>query len=399
MFNYKIYSKAKPPDIQIARMPTKIISIKPVTRKNQTGDNDVSNNQKIKRIHWKTQIEHLCNLNISHPYRRGRKTSIICTIDYHKFLGPACRSVVNLLQLIENGMNIARLNFSHGSHEYHAETINNISEAISKSHIPRSIAVALDTKGPEIRTGNIVTIHYFGLLGSRKGVNLPGAILDIPELTQKDKEDLKFGVEKGIDIIFASFCRNAQVIRSIREALGEKGKHIKVIAKIENQEGVDKIDEIIQEADGVMVARGDLGIEIPAEKVFLAQKMIIAKCNRLNKSAICATQMLDSMIHKPRPTRAEASDVANAVLDGADCVMLSGETAKGAYPLQALQTMHKICKEAESAIFHSKHFEELLSQINIRTDPAQSVAIAVSSAIESCQAAAIICVTNTGRLN
>uniref|UniRef100_A0A158Q8G6 Pyruvate kinase n=1 Tax=Elaeophora elaphi TaxID=1147741 RepID=A0A158Q8G6_9BILA len=446
-----------------------------------------------------TQLEHLCHLDISQQPTLHRKTSIICTI------GPSCDTVEKLQKMIANGMNIARLNFSHGSHQFHEQIIANIREALRRNGDEMiDVAIALDTKGPEIRTGIIemfasyvakftcsckesnrtyllsidhlekekykgknkhgeknevllqsgndviVTTNdafvskcssemiYFdykniinvikkgsviyiddgllmlvvkkiegesifckiengGLLGSRKGVNLPGALVDFPAVTERDCKDLQFATKMGIDIIFASFTRNADGIREIRKILGEKGKQIKVIAKIENQQGVDNADEIIREADGIMIARGDLGIEIPAEKVFLVQKMLTAKCNIAGKPVICATQMLESMISRPRPTRAEGGDVANAVLDGTDCVMLSGETAKGKYPIEAILTMHQLCKEAETAIFYMRTSEELMRLTPKPTDDAQTVAIAANSAVQSCQAVAVICVTVSGR--
>ncbi|XP_061920047.1 pyruvate kinase PKM-like isoform X1 [Entelurus aequoreus] len=413
-----------------------------------------------------TFLEHLCLLDIDQEPITARNTSIVCTI------GPASRSVPKLQEMIKAGMNIARLNFSHGSHEYHVETIKRIRQAVetvtSDPLYYRPVAIALDTKGPEIRTGlvngkveeevqlqkgsqvRVVTaecakdctdgktiwvdypslprvlkagskmyiddgliglkvletgpdwveaeVEADGVLGSRKGVNLPGCdLVDLQAISQRDEADLRLGVAQGVDMVFASFIRSAQDVRDVRRALGAHGREVKVISKVESRQGVNNFQEILAESDGVMVARGDLGIEIPVEKVFIAQKMMIGRCNSAGKPVICATQMLESMVSHPRPTRAEGSDVANAVLDGADCVMLSGETAKGLFSVEAVAMMHSICREAEAAIFHQQQFEELRRLTPLSSDPTEVTAIGAVESSFKCCAGAIIVLTTSGR--
>ncbi|MRX71750.1 pyruvate kinase [Bacillus lacus] len=346
-----------------------------------------------------------------------RKTKIVCTI------GPASESVEMLNSLMGAGMNVARLNFSHGDFEEHGARIKNIREAAQQQD--KTVAILLDTKGPEIRTNTMengaielesgkeilvsmkevlgttekFSITYEGLiddvqkgslillddgliglevlelnkaageiktkilnsgtLKNKKGVNVPGVSVKLPGITEKDANDIVFGIEQGVDFIAASFVRRATDVLEIRELLEEHNAgHIHIIPKIENQEGVDNIDEILEVSDGLMVARGDLGVEIPAEEVPLVQKMLIKKCNALGKPVITATQMLDSMQRNPRPTRAEASDVANAIFDGTDAIMLSGETAAGTYPVEAVQTMHNIASRAETAL----DFKQILAK-------------------------------------
>ncbi|WP_431804892.1 pyruvate kinase [Halobacillus andaensis] len=346
-----------------------------------------------------------------------RKTKIVSTI------GPASESVEILTDLINSGMNVARLNFSHGDFDEHGARIRNIREAASVTG--QTVAILLDTKGPEIRTGSLkdgeaylekgntayvtmeeiegtaerfsvtypglindvhtgskillddglvelkveevlkdqneikTTILNNGLLKNKKGVNVPNVSVNLPGITEKDAGDIEFGIEQDVDFIAASFVRRASDVLEIKELLEQhNASHIQIIPKIENQEGVDNIDDILEVSDGLMVARGDLGVEIPPEDVPLVQKKLIKKCNRVGKPVITATQMLDSMQRNPRPTRAEASDVANAIFDGTDAIMLSGETAAGDYPREAVQTMSNIATKTETGLNYKAILDE-----------------------------------------
>lgn len=381
-----------------------------------------------------------------------KKTKIVCTI------GPASESPEVLEQLVRNGMNVARLNFSHGSHEEHLEKIKTIKRLRRKLNVP--LGLMLDTKGPEIRIGrfeekeyflkpddtftittrdvignkDIVSVSYEGLpndvekgsiisvddgliqlevmeikdgtdivcrvqnngvISNNKGVNLPGRVTNLPAITPKDVDDIKFGIENGIDMIAASFIRKKEDIYDIRKVLEDHGgEDILILSKIESQEGVDNIDEIIEASDGIMVARGDLGVEIRTELIPLVQKEVIRKCNKAAKPVITATQMLDSMQRNPRPTRAETTDVANAIIDGTDCVMLSGETAAGKYPIEAVRTMRNICITTEL----SDDFEENIYQTEIDRKITTTNAISKSTCTIANQldAKAIITCTSSG---
>ena len=381
-----------------------------------------------------------------------KKTKIICT------MGPRTNDKIILKELIASGMNVARFNFSHGSHEEHAERIALVREVAAELGVP--VALMLDTKGPEIRTGVLkegkkvqleqgkdftlytderegdetgcsityqqlvydvrkgdtiliddgliglevrkvsadrieCVIKNGGELGERKGVNVPNVKINLPGVTGKDRDDILFGIRQGVDYIAASFVRNSDCIMDIREILEENhGRDIGIIAKIENAEGVENIDEILDEADGIMVARGDLGVEIPADEVPHIQKMIIHKCNRKCKPVITATQMLDSMIRNPRPTRAEAGDVANAIYDGSDVIMLSGETAMGKYPVEAVRMMAKIAETTEAHLDYDKL--QKFNKKQRKKDISMAVGFASVSTAESLRAACLVVPTMTG---
>lgn len=342
-----------------------------------------------------------------------KKTKVICTI------GPASNNKETLEKMIQSGMNIARFNFSHGNFKEHRANFDLIKEVREKTGV--HVAILLDTKGPEIRTGKfeetesllsegqlftlkidevVGTKDYCqisdkdlykcvktgdkiliddgliemvvnkventdiqcevlnsGVVKNNKGINVPGIKTNLPAVSEKDYQDILFGIENDIDFIAASFIRNADNVSEIKKILAENGgKNIRIISKIENAEGIENIDEIIAISDGIMVARGDLGVEIPMEQVPLIQKKIISKCNLAGKPVITATQMLDSMMRNPRPTRAEVADVANAIFDGTDAIMLSGETASGKYPVEAVETMREIAMTTEAEL----DYEELL---------------------------------------
>lgn len=384
-----------------------------------------------------------------------RKTNIIGTI------GPASDSEEMFTKLVQAGLNVARINFSHGGYEENAEKIATIKRVREKLNKP--VALLLDTKGPEIRTGKLesgdekvtieegqeftfvhddilgnntkTTISYKDLykdvkpgakilvddgaiefevisvegkdikckaintakLGSRKTMNVPGLKLNLPALAQKDIEDITNGIKAGFDFIAASFVRRASDVQTIRELLNNNGgEHVKIISKIESQEGIDNFEEILELSDGIMVARGDMGVEIPMEQVPIVQKHFIKRCNQVGKPVVTATQMLESMTSNPRPTRAEVSDVANAVYDVTSCIMLSGECAMGKYPVECVETMVKISKSIESTVnywkrFNKKDFKKIDSE-----DLERNIAYTTCVTAEQLKADAIVAYTHKG---
>ena len=383
-----------------------------------------------------------------------RKTNIIGTI------GPASESEEMFTKLVEAGLNVARINFSHGGYEENAEKIATIKRVREKLNKP--VALLLDTKGPEIRTGKLesgdekvtinegqeftfvhddiignetkTTVSYkdlykdvqpgarilvddgaiefevveingqdikckalnTGRLGSRKTVNVPGLKLNLPALAQKDIDDITNGIKAGFDMIAASFVRRASDVQAIRDLLkANGGEHIKIISKIESQEGIDNFEEILKLSDGIMVARGDMGVEIPMEQVPVVQKHFIKRCNQVGKPVVTATQMLESMTSNPRPTRAEVSDVANAVYDVTSCIMLSGECAMGKYPVECVEAMVKISKTIEHSVNYWKRF----NRKNIDIDPEdleKNIAYTTCISAEKLNADAIVAYTHKG---
>ncbi|MBR5546798.1 MAG: pyruvate kinase [Clostridia bacterium] len=381
-----------------------------------------------------------------------RKTKIVCT------MGPATNDDSVLRELMVSGMNVARLNFSHGDHEYHLSNMNRIRRI--SAELGKPVAIMLDTRGPEIRlelfenhkvelkkgqtftlcmesiSGNeerasitykdlpgdvregttiliddglvsmtvrsvtpqeiVCVVNNDGVVSDRKGINVPDVDLSMPYLSQKDREDIAFGVRNGIDFVAASFARTSEDILEVRRLFSQEGRsNVNIIAKIENMQGVQNIDEILRVSDGIMVARGDLGVEIPLEQVPVIQKMLIRKAYSSGKPVITATQMLDSMMKNPRPTRAESTDVANAIYDGTSAIMLSGETAAGAYPIEAVRTMAKIALSAEADINYAKRFKEREDEGT--PDVTNAISHATCTSAQDLGAAAIITVSKSGR--
>ena len=339
-----------------------------------------------------------------------KKTKIVCT------LGPSSNTPEIIEKMIKAGMNVARFNFSHGSHEEHKQRIDMVRAASQKLGIP--VALLLDTKGPEIRLGKFkngsimmeagkdftltardvegqdihTKILNSGKMSDRKRVAVPGIAINLPAVSDTDADDIEFGCRMNMDWIAASFIQRGKDVLTIRKILEKHDSHMKIISKIECQAAVNNIDDIIKMSDGIMVARGDLGVEVPAEEVPMLQKVLIHKCQAAGKPVITATQMLESMCNNPRPTRAETSDVANAILDGTDAIMLSGETAGGLYPVEAVETMARVATFTESS-FTPKSYEDVDAESATTTE---SIGKAVVKIAKDLHAAAIIASTERG---
>lgn len=384
-----------------------------------------------------------------------RKTKIICT------LGPKTDDAETLRAMIHAGMNVARLNFSHGSFPEHQKRIDMVKAL--RDELGKPVAILLDTKGPEIRIGAFidgtvelacgqlftltteqtegdssrVSVSYKNLprvlapgdrvlmddglielsvtectettvtgliknggrLSSNKSINLPGIHIDMPYMTERDRQDILFGVKNDVDFVAASFVRDASDVQAVRRLLDEAGgKEIKIIAKLENAEGIENADEILAEADGIMIARGDMGVEVPLEMLPSIQKQLIKKCYFTGKSAITATQMLESMIHHPRPTRAEVTDIANAIYDGTGAIMLSGETAAGAYPVESVATMDKIAEATEKSINYVGRFQRDTVRNHTITDAVSHAACTTAIDLSAAGIVVLTCSGHTARM-
>lgn len=379
-----------------------------------------------------------------------RRTKIVCTI------GPASENMETIKALMRGGMDVARLNFSHGTLPEHEERVKILRESVCQ--LGKRVGILMDTRGPEVRLGTfrqgeivlkkgnrftlttekmegdeekvsvnykglpgdlvpgaliliddgiialraeqitdtevITRVEHGGILASRKSINLPGISVSLPPLSPEDKRDIAFALEQNADYLAASFIRRASDVIAIRQLVEEQKKQTKIIAKIENEEGIKNFSEILEVADGIMVARGDLGVEIPAEEVPLVQKKLIAACNKAGKPVITATQMLDSMIRHPRPTRAEASDVANAIFDGTDALMLSGETAAGLFPIDAVKTMARIARRTEEDLEYKRILEHL--DPDHEKSVTDTISYATCRASQELGASAIISSTQSG---
>lgn len=372
-----------------------------------------------------------------------RKTKIICTV------GPVSESEEKIQKLVDNGMDVARLNFSHGSHEEHLAKIHKIRK------VSKDVGILLDTKGPEVRTGSLLhnvtlyddqklilttqdvigdenriavsyttlhkeikpgqsvfiddgfielvvdkvegqdvhcTVVNGGLIDGKKTMSFPGMKVNLESVTEKDMEDIKFAIDQDLDFIALSFINNRDTVLKVKKMIEKAGKNIAIISKIETQEACDNFDGILEASDGIMVARGDLGIEIAYDVLPLVQKEMVKKCNQVGKPVIVATQMLNSMIENPRATRAEVADVANAIFDGADAIMLSGETAKGKYPIKSLQTMAKIAKTAESKLSELHHEKITITRDSV----SEFIASSAYYATKNLDVKAIIAPTSSG---
>ncbi|KAH8244124.1 hypothetical protein KR026_000010 [Drosophila bipectinata] len=408
-----------------------------------------------------TQLDHICELEISHPATHHRLVSLIATISH------SSRNLDTIYHMILKGVNIFRLNFSHESHEMHSKTLELVHEALERiqhetGHL-RTVAIAADTRGPQIRTGlldgevflrsgdnirlsinrdlydkgnkeavyvdymNIINLtktgdrlfiddgklllHIMevgvdgllceviqgGQLNNNCNVILPEVEIDLPAVSEKDMYDIQFSMKANVDFLFASAVRSAKNVKELRTVLGEKGKHIKIIAKMDSKIALSRFSEIMRAADGLLLSRADLGTQIPMEKLFITQKSILGQCNKAGKPVIVASNILETMRYQLQPTRAECFDLANAIIDGADCIMLSSEVAIGPYPNETVATCDKLCREAEKVLWFRDLFSDLVSEVRGELDAAHSLAIASVETAKRTNATLIVVLTSSGR--